>query len=299
MNSNVSREKDIYRVTIIGSVVNLVLTAAKIVAGVVGKSAAMISDGVHSLSDLISDFVVLAFVKVASKGCDKDHDFGHGKFETLATMIIGLLLIAVGGKLLASGVDGIVRFFNGETLEAPGMIALWMALVSIVTKEVLARYTEAEGKRMDCAVVVANAWHHRSDALSSIGALIGIGGSIALGSRWTFLDPLASCVISIFLIIAAVRIAFPAIRELLDESLPEEEEAAIVAIAESVPGVIDLHELKTIKEGPYVIIEAHVTVDRNISIVAAHAIATDVEDALRAKYGPETQISIHVEPSEE
>lgn len=297
MNDN--REKQIFRVTIIGSIVNLILTAAKIAAGIIGKSAAMISDGVHSLSDLVSDFVVLAFVKVSSKGRDKDHDFGHGKFETFATMIVGVLLIAVGGKLLADGVNGIVGFFRGEELETPGTIALWMAFISIISKELLARYTEAEGRRMDCAVVVANAWHHRSDALSSIGALFGIGGSILLGPRWAFLDPLASCVISIMLIVAAVKIALPAVRELLDVSLPDEDEDEIRRIAESVPGVIDLHELKTIKEGPYIIIEAHLTVDPTISIVKAHDIATAVEDALRSKFGPETQISIHVEPEGE
>ncbi|MGN0195600.1 MAG: cation diffusion facilitator family transporter [Candidatus Cryptobacteroides sp.] len=297
MNDN--REKQIFRVTIIGSIVNLILTAAKIAAGIIGKSAAMISDGVHSLSDLVSDFVVLAFVKVSSKGRDKDHDFGHGKFETFATMIVGVLLIAVGGKLLADGVNGIVGFFRGEELETPGTIALWMAFISIISKELLARYTEAEGRRMDCAVVVANAWHHRSDALSSIGALFGIGGSILLGPRWAFLDPLASCVISIMLIVAAVKIALPAVRELLDVSLPDEDEDEIRRIAESVPGVIDLHEIKTIKEGPYIIIEAHLTVDPTISIVKAHDIATAVEDALRSKFGPETQISIHVEPEGE
>ena len=297
MNDN--REKQIMRVTVIGSAVNLILTAAKIAAGIIGKSAAMISDGVHSLSDLVSDFVVLAFVKVSSKGRDKDHDFGHGKFETFATMIVGVLLIAVGGKLLADGVDGIVGFFRGEEISTPGTIALWMAFISIISKELLARYTEAEGRRMDCAVVVANAWHHRSDALSSIGALIGIGGSILLGPRWAFLDPLASCVISIMLIVAAVKIALPAVRELLDVSLPDEAENEIRDIAQAVPGVINLHELKTIKEGPYVIIEAHLTVDPTISIVKAHDIATAVEDALRAKFGPETQISIHVEPDGE
>ena len=287
------------RVTVIGSAVNLILTAAKIAAGIIGKSAAMISDGVHSLSDLVSDFVVLAFVKVSSKGRDKDHDFGHGKFETFATMIVGVLLIAVGGKLLADGVDGIVGFFRGEEISTPGTIALWMAFISIISKELLAGYTEAEGRRMDCAVVVANAWHHRSDALSSIGALIGIGGSILLGPRWAFLDPLASCVISIMLIVAAVKIALPAVRELLDVSLPDKAENEIRDIAQAVPGVINLHELKTIKEGPYVIIEAHLTVDPTISIVKAHDIATAVEDALRAKFGPETQISIHVEPDGE
>ena len=297
MNDN--REKQIMRVTVIGSAVNLILTAAKIAAGIIGKSAAMISDGVHSLSDLVSDFVVLAFVKVSSKGRDKDHDFGHGKFETFATMIVGVLLIAVGGKLLADGVDGIVGFFRGEEISTPGTIALWMAFISIISKELLAGYTEAEGRRMDCAVVVANAWHHRSDALSSIGALIGIGGSILLGPRWAFLDPLASCVISIMLIVAAVKIALPAVRELLDVSLPDKAENEIRDIAQAVPGVINLHELKTIKEGPYVIIEAHLTVDPTISIVKAHDIATAVEDALRAKFGPETQISIHVEPDGE
>lgn len=298
MENKDTREKRIYRVTIIGSVVNMILTVCKIAAGIVGKSAAMISDGIHSLSDLVSDIVVLAFVKVSSKGCDKDHDFGHGKFETFATMIIGVLLVAVGGKLLAGGINGIADFFKGGTIETPGTAALWMAFISIISKELLARYTEAAGKKLDSTVIIANAWHHRSDALSSIGALIGIGGAIVLGPKWRFLDPLASCAISILLIIAAVRIALPAIRELLDVSLPDEIEDEIRSTAESVTGVIDIHELKTFKEGPYIIIEAHLTVARTISIVEAHDIATSVEDALRQRFGRETQISIHVEPEE-
>lgn len=294
----VSRGRRIVRVTLVGVAANLVLTAGKIVAGIAGRSAAMVSDGAHSLSDLVSDVTVLVFVRISSKGKDKGHDFGHGKFETLATLMVGALLAVVGVKLLLDGIEGIYAFVQGESIAAPGSIALWAAVISIVSKEILYRYTVKAGKAAESPVVVANAWHHRSDALSSVGSLLGIGGAILLGERWTFLDPLASCVISIVLVFSAVRIFLPATRELLDVSLPDEMESEIVAVAESVPGVLDLHELKTMREGPYIIIEAHVTVDRNITVVQAHDIASAVEEALTARFGGDTQLSIHIEPSE-
>ncbi|MCQ2285551.1 MAG: cation diffusion facilitator family transporter [Bacteroidales bacterium] len=292
------REHKITKVTLIGSVVNLFLTIGKLLAGIIGHSAAMISDGVHSLSDFVSDIVVLVFVKISSKGTDKSHDFGHGKFETFATLIIGLLLIAIGGKLLANGIIGINCCIVGDKIETPGLIALWAALISIVSKEILYQYTAHTGKKVDSPVMLANAWHHRSDALSSVGSFLGIGGAIVLGEKGAFLDPLAGCIISIFLIVAAVRISMPALKELLDVSLPEEMENEIITIAESVPGVIDLHELKTHKNGPSIIIEAHITVDSTISIVDAHNISTEVENAIVHRFGHETQISIHVEPLE-
>jgi len=283
-------------VTLAGSVVNLVLSVAKLVAGFVGHSAAMISDAVHSMSDLVSDVVILVCVKISAKGQDKGHDFGHGKYETMATVIVALLLILVGAKLLLGGVTGIVSFFQGEKLEAPGMIALWAAAISIISKEILFQITKKVGIEEESPAVVANAWHHRSDAFSSIGSLIGIGGAIILGDKWTFLDPLASCIISIMLVVAAVKIAIPALGELLDASLPEDSEDRIMSIASSVEGVLDIHELKTRRNGHSIIIEAHITVDPTITVVKAHDISTAVEDSLLASYGPDTQVSIHVEP---
>ena len=290
------RERRIRNITLWGSFVNILLTAGKICAGVFGKSAAMIADGVHSLSDLFSDFVVLIFSHWASKDTDRSHPFGHGKFETLGTLIVSILLIAVGGNLLANGVRSVMDFFHGETIPRPGAIALVAAAVSIAAKEILFRVTMKVAKEVDSPVTKANAWHHRSDALSSVGAFVGIGGAYLLGSRWTVLDPLVSCGISIAIIVFGVKMSIPALSELLESSLPEDVEKEIVQTAISVEGVKDIHKLKTRKNGIAYIIDAHVVVDPQMSVFDAHEIATQIEDHLYEKYGHETQISIHIEP---
>ncbi|MBO8478656.1 MAG: cation transporter [Bacteroidetes bacterium] len=290
------REKRITRVTLLGSVVNLVLSVGKVLAGVFGHSAAMIADGIHSISDLASDIVVLVFVRISSKGEDRDHEYGHGKFETLATLIMSLILIVVAAQLMASGIRTIAGVLSGEAIPSPKYIALVAAVVSIVSKEWLYRYTVKAGNKLDSPVVVANAWHHRSDALSSVGSLVGIAGAMFLGSKWTMLDPLASCCISIAIFVVAVKMAVPSLKELLDVSLPQDMEQKIIAVSSAVPGVMNVHGLKTRRNGPSIIIEAHIVVDPSITVVQAHNIATAVEDALKHSFGNETQISLHIEP---
>ena len=290
------RKRKIETVTLQGSAVNLMLSAGKILAGVFGRSAAMLADGVHSLSDLLSDIIVLVFVRISSRKMDNGHEYGHGKFETLATLIVSLILLVVGAGFLASGIRSIVSVISGETIPSPGYVALAAAVVSIISKEWLYRYTVRVGKAVDSPVMVANAWHHRSDALSSIASLVGIGGAIFLGDRWTILDPLASCCISIAIIIVSVKMAGPALNELLDSSLPEDMENDILDTVSAVAGVRNVHGLKTRRNGRSVIIEAHIVVDPSIPVVQAHRIATAAEHALRSKYGPDTQISLHMEP---
>lgn len=294
-----NRTQEIRRITIAGAILNILLTMFKIIAGVLGRSAAMIADGIHSLSDLLSDIVVLVFTHMSSKGKDKDHSFGHGKFETLATLIVSVILITVGARLMSDGVKSIIGVINGNTIPVPGRIALWAAIASIISKEILYHATIRIAKRANSPVVLANAWHHRSDALSSIGALVGIAGAMILGDKWTILDPIASCCISIAIIVVAVKMALPSLAELLETSLPDEIEKDIISIAESVPGVENIHELKTRRNGISYIIDAHIVVNPQISITEAHNIATDVENALREKYGHETQINIHIEPDQE
>ena len=291
-----NREKEIRNITLWGSAVNVLLTVFKLIAGSLGHSAAMIADGMHSLSDLVGDVVVLVFTHISSKGKDRDHSFGHGKFETLATLIVSLLLIIVGANLMGDGIQSIWGIYRGETIPQPGYLALLAAVVSIAAKEMLYQATVRVGKQTGSTVVIANAWHHRSDAFSSIGSLIGIGGAIALGNKWTVLDPLASCAISIAIIVVGVRMATPSLAELMEASLPEEVLQGIIDTASAVKGVNNIHELKTRRNGMSYIIDAHIAVDPTISIVEAHDIATNVEEALRRKYGKETQINIHVEP---
>lgn len=294
-----NRESRIMKVTLAGLVVNVLLSAGKIAAGVFGRSAAMLADGVHSLSDLLSDVVVLVFVRVSSRGRDRDHEYGHGKFETLATLIVSLILIVVAAQMMVSGLKSIMEVLHGGVIPRPGYVALVAAVVSILSKEILYRYTVHVGKSVDSPAVMANAWHHRSDAFSSIGSLTGIAGAIFLGDRWVILDPLVCCCISIAILVVAVKMAGPSLKELMDASLPEDVEKEIVALAMSVDGVRNVHELKTRRNGISIIIEAHMVVDPNITVVKAHDIVTAVEDVLRRRYGDGTQISIHIEPSEQ
>lgn len=293
------RRKEIRRITVVGAIVNIILTIFKIIAGALGRSAAMVADGIHSLSDLLSDIVVLVFTHISSKGKDKNHSFGHGKFETMATLIVSVILVAVGAKLMADGVASIIGVMNGNSIPLPGSIALWAAIGSIIIKEILYHATIRTARRTNSPVVLANAWHHRSDALSSIGALTGIAGAMILGEKWTILDPIASCCISIAIIVVAVKMSLPSLAELLETSLPEEIEKDIISIANSVQGVENIHELKTRRNGISYIIDAHIVVDPHISVTEAHNIATDVENALKEKYGSETQINIHIEPDQD
>ena len=289
-----NREKSIVRVTVWGAVVNVVLAVAKLVAGIVGRSAAMTADAIHSFSDLVSDVIVLVMVKVASRGNDKDHEYGHGKFETLATVAV-----AVGGKMLADGVSRIAGFFRGEQMVVPGMIAFWAALVSIAVKEALYQWTAHVGRKFDSPAVVTNAWHHRSDALSSVGSAVGIALAILLGGKWAIMDSVVACAISIFIIRIGVKMALPALRELTEASLPEETENEIRDVILSVDGVLDVHAMKTRKTGPDIIIESHIVVDPEMTVFQAHLITEYAEDRLRERFGQKTQISLHVEPSVE
>lgn len=293
------RTHKVTAVTLTGAVVNIILTVFKIAAGIIGRSSAMIADGIHSLSDLLSDIVVIVFVRVSAKGRDKDHDYGHGKFETFATLIISLMLIVVAANLMSGGIGKIRLILEGGEVSPPGMVALWAAVLSIVLKEILYHYTVIQGRSLNSPMMIANAWHHRTDALSSVGSLLGIAGAIFLGDKFVILDPVAGCVISVFIFVMAVKMSVPAIKELLDVSLPDDVEAKIEETARTIPGVIDLHELKTRREGPGIIMEGHLVMDSGISLREAHDISKKVEEALRKEFGEETQISLHLEPEDD
>lgn len=292
-----SREKGIYKVTIVGSIVNFLLLVFKFFAGIAGHSAAMLADAVHSLSDFITDIVVIVFVRIAGKPEDKGHDYGHGKYETLATAIIGLLLLCVGFGIFWNGASSIYTFLWGGQLESPGVVALVAALVSIVSKEILYQYTVIQGKKLNSQAVIANAWHHRSDALSSIGTAIGIGGAILLGDHWRVLDPVAAVVVSFFIMKVSVRLLIPCVDELLEKSLPEDVEKEIEQTVLSFPGVSQPHHLRTRRIGNYYAIELHVRMDGKITLEEAHSTATAIENKLKEMFGKGTNVGIHVEPT--
>ena len=292
-----SREMGIYKVTIVGSIVNFLLLVFKFFAGIAGHSAAMLADAVHSLSDFITDIVVIVFVRIAGKPEDKGHDYGHGKYETLATAIIGLLLLCVGFGIFWNGASSIYTFLRGGQLESPGVVALVAALVSIVSKEILYQYTVIQGKKLNSQAVIANAWHHRSDALSSIGTAIGIGGAILLGDHWRVLDPVAAVVVSFFIMKVSVRLLIPCVDELLEKSLPEDVEKEIEQTVLSFPGVSQPHHLRTRRIGNYYAIELHVRMDGKITLEEAHSTATAIENKLKEMFGKGTHVGIHVEPT--
>ncbi len=293
-----NREKEIYKVTLTGSVVNLLLLAFKFVAGFVGHSSAMIADAVHSLSDFITDVIVIVFVRIAGKPVDEDHEYGHGKYETLASVIVGIMLAVVGVGLAVNGVEKTIAFFKGEPLESPGMIALVAALLSIFAKEVLYQYTVIRGRKLNSPALVANAWHHRSDAMTSIATLIGIGGAMLLGQRWNVLDPLAAVVVSVFILKAAFSLMKPGVDELLEKSLPDKDKNEIAAIMTATPGVVAFHRLRTRRIGSKVAIDAHVKMGGSLSLRQAHDIASEIERSLKQRFGPDTYIGIHMEPAD-
>jgi cation diffusion facilitator family transporter len=291
-----ARANQAKKVTLTGFFINLLLTLAKFIAGFTGKSGALIADGVHSLSDFITDLIVLIFLGISGKERDKDHKYGHGKYETFATMLVSFSLMIAGVGIFWSGLQKIVRSVRGDLIDQPGLIALVVALVSIGVKEGLFWYTRRAGKNISSQAVIANAWHHRSDAFSSIGVAIGISGAIFLGPFWRILDPIAGILVSLFIVKVAWKLGNPSVTELLESALPPETEKKITDIIAFVAGVKGQHNLKTRKIGNTLAIEVHVKVDKDLSVEASHDIATNIEKALRNEYGKHTHIGVHIEP---
>lgn len=294
-----NRTQEIFKVTIVGSVVNVLLLVMKFVAGVLGHSSAMIADAVHSSSDFLTDIVVLVFVKISGKPKDKSHEYGHGKYETVALTIIGLMLVVVALGIICDGVLKIDDFLEGKPLEAPGMLALWAAIISILLKEAVYRYSIIKARKLQSQALEANAWHHRSDALSSIGTLIGIGGAILLGHKWVILDPIASVVVGVFIGKVAFDLLKDGFGDLTDKALPESVEQEILQIVSEVDNVGNPHNLKTRRIGNHYAIELHIKMDGDITLREAHDKATEIENLLRSKYGKETHVGVHVEPFEQ
>ena len=291
-----TRQRAIDRVTLRGSMVNALLLVFKFLAGILGGSAAMIADAVHSLTDFVTDIIVFVFVKVGNKPADHDHGYGHGKYETLATAIIGMALLIVSLGIAWNGCTKTCHAMMGQPLPQPGFIALAAAVLSIVLKEWAYRVTVRVGREEQSQAVVANAWHHRSDALSSIGTFLGVGGAIVLGHRWAVLDPLSAIIVSIFIFIASLRLVRPAMSDLMEHSLPDNVEAEIRHIVESEPQTSELHHLRTRRIGNAYAMEMHLRMPGDMSLYEAHAHATHIENRLRAHFGPHTYISIHLEP---
>ena len=290
------REREIYKVTLVGSIGNAALLAFKFVAGVVGHSPAMIADAVHSLSDFVTDVVVMLFVSISAKPQDASHEYGHGKFETLASFLIAIALMLAAAGIISSGCKSLAAWWGGEQLPMPGSIALWAALLSIVVKELLYQYTAYKGRQLQAQLMLANAWHHRSDALSSVGAAVGIGGALLLGNRWTVLDPLASIVVGLMLVRVAWMLMQTSMSELTEGSLPAATEQQIVRTICSFPDVQQPHNLRTRRIGDHIAIEVHVRMDGRLPLSVVHERATAIERKLKEQFGDKTHVTLHMEP---
>jgi cation diffusion facilitator family transporter len=297
MNEMDNRLGHASRVTWVGLIWNVVLTALKFWIGFWGKSSALVADAIHSLSDFSTDIAVLTGLRIASKPVDTNHHYGHGKFETLSTIFIGFSLFIVGIGLLWSGSKTIYETFLGQPLPAPGKWTLLAAGISIIVKEGLYQYTARAGKKYQSQPLIANAWHHRTDALSSVGVLAGISGAIFLGDQWTVLDPIAAVLVSILILQVSFTTAREAVDELMEASLSDKGNAEIIEIVKNVSGVINPHNLKTRKIGSTIAIDMHIKVDPKLTIVEAHDIATKVELQIKEIHGQQTFTSIHVEPN--
>jgi cation diffusion facilitator family transporter len=284
------------RVIWLGFFINIVLTTGKLLAGFFGRSSAMIADGIHSLSDLITDVVVLVFFKISDKEKDEKHPYGHGKFETFSAFIIALILFFVGLWIFYEGMTKIVSVVKGAVLPQPHLITLWAALISIVVKELLYQYTNFIGKQIDSPAIIANAWHHRSDAFSSIGVAIGIAGAIFLGQKWVVLDPIAGVIVSIFIMKMAVELSLPSIQELMEASLPEETIKKIETLIMEDHQIRSYHKLRTRKIGETCAIDVHIQLDHTISLVQAHNISGALCKRIRETFGEKTQVNVHAEP---
>ena len=291
-----TREKEIYKVTLVGSAGNAALLTFKFIAGVMGNSSAMIADAVHSLSDFVTDILVLVFVSISAKPQDTSHDYGHGKFETIASFLIGLALVAAATGIVVSGALKLWAWWGGAELESPGWIALWAAVLSIVVKELLYQYTARRGRKLDSPVMIANAWHHRSDALSSVGAAAGIGLALWLGQHWAVFDPLASVVVGLMLMKVAYELLKTSINELTESSLPAETEQEIEQIILSFGDVRQPHNLRTRRIGNRIAIEAHVRMDGRLPLETVHERATTIERKLKERFGNNTHVTLHMEP---
>lgn len=296
MKENINRIKEAQKVTIVGFIVNLILCIGKITAGIVGRSAAMLADGIHSLSDFVTDVIVIVFIRLSGKASDDRHAYGHGKYETFATLLISVALFIVGAGIVYDSLSKIIKGLKGEILPEPGIIALWAAIISIIAKEILFRYTKRVGEKIESQAVIANGWHHRSDAFSSIGTALGISGAIFLGEKWRILDPIAGFVVSIFILKVAYDLAKPSYDELLESALPEKTCNVIKEIIESDPKVRDFHKLRTRKIGTYIAVDVHVMLDNDLSFESAHEITRTLEKRLKNRFGANMHINIHAEP---
>ncbi len=296
INQHATRQnREEKRCTLVGMTFDIGLSALKIASGILGRSSAILADGIHSISDTVTDALVYAMVRLSGKGIDERYRYGRGKYETLAAFLISIILVVVALGLMVEGVQDVWSSFHGETLERPRNIALIVGIIAVVVKESLYHYTRLKGRKTGSSALKAYAWHHRADALSTAATLLGVAGAMFLGERWRMLDPLAAIAVSVLILVLAYRLGRPAIEELLEVALPQDEQDKIAAIVTATPGVKAFHNLRTRRNGNLRVVDIHVKVDGELSVVQSHDITRSIERQLIEALG-EVMTNIHVEP---
>lgn len=295
MTENI-RLREALRITRVGIFANICLIVIKFAGGIFGKSGAVIADAVHSFADFATDIIVIVGLKLSEKPADSSHRYGHGKFETLSSLILGIILLGTGIGICWSGIGNIILFMQNKSIYRPTWIAFVAALFSVVIKEWLYVITIRSGKKLNSQSLIANAINHRSDALSSLGVVIGISGAIFLGKKWSVLDPVAAVIVGIFIFKTSLSIIKTSMDELLEASLGSQAEREILDLSRGIPGVLNPHNLKTRRVGKNVVIDIHIEVDPGLNIRDAHDISDRVDDVLQDRFGPDTVITVHLDP---
>ena len=290
---SVKREQCVRKVTWIGLVVNLFLSGLKLLAGIYGGSQALIADGVHSLSDLTSDIAVIAGSHYWSRPPDQDHPYGHRRLETLVSVFIGIMLAAAGAGIGWKAISTLHEKHGAS----PGWIAVLVAAIAIVIKEILYRITAAVGKRVKSSALAANAWHHRTDAISSLPVLLAVSGALIFPS-WSFLDHIGAAFVSLFILYAALKIIWPGISELVDAGAPEEIQKKIEAIAYDNKSIQEVHAVRTRLISTSIQVDMHIVVDGSITVREGHEIADDVKDRIIVEIPEVLDVIVHVDPPE-
>jgi cation diffusion facilitator family transporter len=296
VESSASMSKEGARVTIVGMIINVFLTALKIIFGIFGHSAALIADGLHSLSDLMSDIVVIFSIKISARPEDDSHNYGHGKIETLASAVVGLMLLAAGGLILYEGVTKIYDYLLGVPIVTPAAITFYIALLSIIVKELLYQYTHRVAKKLQSDLIEVNAWHHRSDAFSSVGVAAGIGIAVLFGEKWAILDPIVAVILAAYILYIALKILYNSLNDLMEASLPPEVNNEIIQIISECSNVLNIHSLKTRKLGSAKAIDVHIMIEPDFTVKESYSIQKHIEKRLKERFGAETYVIIKVEP---
>ena len=282
------------QITIAGLIVNLLLSALKFVLGILGHSQAVVADAVHSLSDMLTDILVLFGLKFWTAPADEQHPYGHQRIETVITLVISFLLVLVAFEI---GWGAIQRLGSGPSSHSPLLFAVLGPLVSIIAKEILFRKTRAVGKRIHSSALIANAWHHRSDALSSIPALIAVAMA-SLFPAWAFLDSVGAFIVALLILKVVWEIAAPALSELSERGATDEDVRVITGLAESVEGVRSIHRLRTRRMGAGWFVDLHALVDGALLVREGHDIATQIQHLLLEEGPAVVDVTVHIEPDE-